>query len=171
MHPQWINTVKDIALAHTHTHAFKVPNSSPGYLLSDFNIPPPTDGKFCLKWSAALSLRGDVGTCAFHLTLHCGTLRLPVGCVCGWRSQPRRERVCWQQTQDLSTGGMVHLCVCQWDGKKTLHLHDQKNPEGSILYTRHTEWRLSSLKRTHCFLDWMLFKAWHLDYFQIFPSF
>lgn len=34
---------------HTHTHAFKVPNSSPGYLLSDFNIPPPTDGKFCLK--------------------------------------------------------------------------------------------------------------------------
>lgn len=175
MHPQWINTVKDIALAHTHT-CVQSPKQLSRVPAQWLQHPSTNRWKVllrvaCLKWSAALSLRGDVGTCAFHLTLHCGTLRLPVGCVCGWRSQPhKREGLLTTNTRLVHRWYGSSLCVSMGREKK-LHLHDQKNPEGSILYTRHTERRLSSLKRTHCSLDWMLFKAWHLDYFQIFPSF
>lgn len=112
----------------------------------------------------------------------CGHVRFPPytalwhpEATCGVRvwlevATSKREGLLTTNTRLVHRWYGSSLCVSMGREKK-LHLHDQKNPEGSILYTRHTEWRLSSLKRTHCFLDWMLFKAWHLDYFQIFPSF
>lgn len=136
MHPQWINTVKDIALAHTHMRSksqtalqgtCSVTSTSLHQQMESF----APSGLFEVISGSVIKRRcGHVRfppyTALWHPEATCG--------VAGGRNLVR-ERVCWRQTQDLSTGGVVQLCVCQWDGKKTPSTRSEKSWRKYFVHT------------------------------------